>query len=248
MNQLQKNQTQDDDVAINLVELMMVLWHNVVVILLAGLLMALLAIIGTKLLITPQYQSVTKLYILNKQDSNMLTTSDLQTSTLLTKDYAEIIKSRTVTEAVIAKCGLNLKHEGLLAKMTVETASDNRIITIKVLDSDPYMARDIANAVSAAAGERIKSVMNTEAVNVVDEANVPDTKYGPNTMKNALVAGLVGCVMAIAVVLFQYLHNDMILGAEDVERYLNLSVLGSIPLENGENKKKKTKKIMRTRR
>lgn len=243
---MQMNQIRDDEMEIDLLEIATVLLHKAGIILLAGLLMAFLAIIGTKLLITPQYQSVTKLYVLNKQDSNMVTSSDLQTSTLLTKDYAEIIKSRKVIEAVIAKLGLNLRYEDMLGKMEVVTATDNRIVTIKVLDPDPYLARDIANAVRDTAAEHIKNVMNTEAVNVVDEANVPNTKYSPSVKKNGLMGGLLGCALAVAVILIQYLRNDTIQVSEDVERYLNLSVLGTIPLEKTDSKKKK--KIKRTRR
>ncbi|MGN0251423.1 MAG: YveK family protein [Oliverpabstia sp.] len=245
-NHMQVNQIQDDEIEIDLMEVMMVLLHKAGVIFLAGLMMALLAIVGTKLLVTPQYQSVTKLYVLNKQDSNMLTSSDLQTSTLLTKDYAEIIQSRKVTEAVIAKLGLNLKHGEMLKKMEVVTGTDNRIVTIKVIDPDPYMARDIANAVRDTAAEHIKNVMNSEAVNIVDEANVPDSKYSPSTIKNGLIGGILGCILAVAIVMIQYLRNDTIQISEDVERYLNLSVLGTIPLEKTDGKKKK--KIKRTRR
>lgn len=240
------NQMQDGEIEIDLMEVAAVLLHKAGAILLAGLLVALLAIVGTKLLITPLYQSVTKMYVLNKQDNNMLTSSDLQTSTLLTKDYAEIIKSRKVTEAVIAQLGLDLKHEQLLGKMEVVTSTDNRIVTIKVLDPDPYLARDIANAVRDTAAEHIQNVMNSDAVNVVDEANVPDSKYSPNVMKNGFIGGMLGCVLAVAVILIQYLRNDTIQVSEDVERYLNLSVLGTIPLEKTDNKKKK--KIKRTRR
>lgn len=237
---------QDDGIEIDLMEVFTVLLHKAGVIFLAGMLVALLAIVGTKLLITPQYQSVTKMYVLNKQDNNILTSSDLQTSTLLTKDYAEIIKSRKVTEAVIAQLGLDLRHEDMLNKMEVVTSTDNRIVTIKVLDPDPFLARDIANAIRDTAAEHIQNVMNSEAVNVVDEANVPDSKYSPSVMKNGLIGGMLGCVLAVAVILIQYLRNDTIRVSEDVERYLNLSVLGTIPFEKTDSKKKK--KIKRTRR
>lgn len=243
---MEMNQIQEREIEIDLVEVLAVLLHKAGIILLAGLLMALLAVVGTKLLITPQYQSVTKMYVLNKQDNNMLTTSDLQTSTLLTKDYAEIIQSRKVTEAVIAQLNLDLRHEDILNKMEVVTSTDNRIVTIKVLDPDPYLARDIANAVRDTAAEHIKNVMNSEAVNVVDEANVPDGKYSPNVMMNGFICGALGCILAVVVILIQYLRNDTIQVSEDVERYLNLSVLGTIPMEKTDGRKKK--KIKRTRR
>lgn len=56
----------------------------------------------------------------------------------LTKDYAELIKSRTVTEGVIAQLNLDLTHEELLKKMAVDSATDTRILSITVTDADPY--------------------------------------------------------------------------------------------------------------
>lgn len=96
------------------------------------------------------------MYVLAKQNNDTLTSADMQTSTLLTKDYAEMIQSRTVTEAVIAQLGLDMTHEQLVKKISVSNTIRYRIITISVLDKDPYMARDIANAVRDTAAEHIK--------------------------------------------------------------------------------------------
>lgn len=242
------NQQRDDEIEIDLMEIINILISKLWIIILAGMIFALVAIVGTKLFITPQYQSVTKMYVLSKQNSDTLTNSDLQTSTLLAKDYAEMIKSRTVTETVIAKLGLDLKHEDLINKIEVGTTTDTRIITIKVVDEDPYMARDIANAVRDTSAEHIKNVMDSEAVNIVDEANVPDGKYSPSTMKNGLIAGVLGCFLAVAIILIQYISNDTIKVSEDVERYLGLSVLGTIPMEKTDAKKKKKKVKKNVRR
>ncbi|MGN0423504.1 MAG: YveK family protein [Lachnospiraceae bacterium] len=250
MNQTQVSQMQDQDEEIDLLELFHVLLQKAGILILSGLIVGCLAILGTKLLITPQYQSVTKMYVLNKQENSMLSFTDLQTSSQLTKDYAEIIKSRKVTEGVIAELGLDLTYKQLLEKITVETASDNRILTIKVMDEDPYMARSIANELRVIAAEHIKNVTNSEAVNVVDEADVPAIQYSPNAMKNGVLGALLGGVLAAAVVILQYMLNDTICVADDVERYLNLSVLGTIPLAKTKekNNKKTKKKIKKARR
>ena len=236
---MEQNRQRDDEMEIDLREIFSLLISKIGIIILSGIILALVAIVGTKLFITPQYQSITKMYVLSKQDNNTVTNSDLQTSTLLTKDYAELIKSRTVTEAVIAKLGLDLTHEQLLGKLEVETTTDTRIVTIKVLDEDPYMARDIANAVRDTAAEHIQNVMNSEAVNVVDEANIPDQKYSPSTMKNGFIAGVLGCFLAVAIILLQHISNDTIKSSEDVEKYLGLSTLGTIPLNKDDVKAKK---------
>lgn len=173
----------NDEIEIDLREIFSVLLSHLGIIILSGLVLGLVAIVGTKVFITPQYQSVTKMYVLAKQNNDTLTSADMQTSTLLTKDYAEMIQSRTVTEAVIAQLGLDMTHEQLVNKISVSNTTDTRIITISVLDKDPYMARDIANAVRDTAAEHIKNVMNSEAVNVVDEANIPAEKLQSECFK-----------------------------------------------------------------
>ena len=96
------------------------------------------------------------MYVLSKQDNNTLTQQDMQTSLSLTKDYAELIKSRTVTEGVIAQLNLDLTHEELLKKMAVDSATDTRILSITVTDADPYEACKIANAIRDVAANHIK--------------------------------------------------------------------------------------------
>ena len=53
----------------------------------------------------------------------------------------------------------------------------------------------------------------------------------------------VGCILlAAAVVLIVYLTNDTVKTPEDVEKYLGLSVLGTIPNSSKKGKKSKKKK------
>ena len=128
----QQNLQDNTDIEIDVLELFHVLLNKFWIILLAGIIAGLAFIGGTILFITPQYESTTKMYVLSKQDNNTLTQQDMQTSLSLTKDYAELIKSRTVTEGVIAQLNLDLTHEELLKKMTVDSATDTRILSITV--------------------------------------------------------------------------------------------------------------------
>ena len=112
----QQNLQDNTDIEIDVLELFHVLLNKFWIILLAGIIAGLAFIGGTILFITPQYESTTKMYVLSKQDNNTLTQQDMQTSLSLTKDYAELIKSRTVTEGVIAQLNLDLTHEELPEK------------------------------------------------------------------------------------------------------------------------------------
>ena len=238
---MEQNQMNNDEIEIDLREIFSVLLSHLGIIILSGLVLGLVAIVGTKVFITPQYQSVTKMYVLAKQNNDTLTSADMQTSTLLTKDYAELIKSRTVTEGVIAQLNLDLTHEELLKKMTVDSATDTRILSITVTDADPYEACKIANAIRDVAANHIKNVMDIDAVNVVETANIPDQQSSPSISKNGIIGVLLGVLLSVAIILIAYISNDTVKTQEDVEKYLGLSVLGTIPLTETDRKKKKKK-------
>ena len=230
---MEQPEQRNDVTDINIKEMAAVLWEKSWIIVLAGVLLAGLAVLGTKLFVTPEYESVTKMYVLNKQDSTTVNSSDLQASAWLTKDYAEIIRSRTVTESVIERLNLNLDHEELIEKISVDTPADTRIVTISVLDESPYMAMRIADEVRDAAADQIQKVMATEAVNVVDRANLSDEQARPNLARNGILAGIFGILAAAAAVLVMHTANDTIKSREDVERYLKVGTLGIIPLLGG---------------
>lgn len=231
---METNQNKSDNTEINLGELFGVLWNKVIYIVVAAVAAGLIAFIVSTVFMTPQYESTTKMYVLNKQDSGQVTSGDLQASTLMIKDYSELIKSRTVTETVISNLGLNLKHEGLLGKMTVTIPTDTRVISITVRDANPNIAAQIADEIRDVAAQHIQSVMNIEAVNVVDYANIPTSPVSPSVKKNLALGILVGAFLAIAVIIIMYLVNDTIKTDEDVQRFLKTSVLGVIPLASNE--------------
>lgn len=239
---METNIQKDEEIEIDLRVIFFALVGKAWLIILSGLLTALLVVMGTKLFITPTYQSTTKMYVLSKQNQDTLTSSDLQTSTLLTKDYMEVIKSRTVAEIVISQLGLDISYEDLISKLDVTTASDTRIITIHVIDEDPYLARDIADSVRDVSAEQIKDVMNSEAVNIVDRANVPEEAYTPKIKKCGLIAGVIGCGIVILVIIMQCVFDDTIKTTADVEHYLELSTLGTIPLSQNEIESRKHQK------
>ena len=240
---------QNDETEIDLLEILMLMLHNLPLILLTGLLTALIALLGTLLLISPTYSSTTRIYILSRQDNNSITYSDLQMGTQLTKDYAQLIKSRFVLEEVIQDMGLHTTYEEFSSRVSVTTPADTRILAITVTDSDPVQAMQLANAIRKAASVHIMNVMDIQAVNVVETANMPMRKSGPNTMKNTMTGGMLGVLLVAGLLLIRFLMDDTIKTPEDVEKYLNLYTLASIPAyRTGGNRKKNRRHTGRRRR
>lgn len=239
-----ENQRDNDVIEIDLLEVFHVLLSRIWLIISAGLFCALVCFALSKFVLTPTYESTTKIYILNKNDNASVTYSDVQLGTQLTKDYAELINSRYVLEEVIQTLTLDAEYKDLLEMVAVSTPSDTRIVAITVTDTDPVQAMNIANCIREVASDHIQNVMDIEAVNVVETANMPTEKSGPSVMKWTLIGGVLGVFLLCAVILVQYLMDDTIKSSEDVEKYLGLSTLALIPIatESTDVKKKKKKK------
>ena len=238
---METNQVRNDEIEIDLKELFSALLGKAWMMLLAGLILGGVTFVWAKMTTIPQYQSVTKMYVISQQDGSGLTSADFSLSTYLTNDCPEIIKSRTVIESVIDKLDLDQTYEQLKGKVSVTASSATRIVTISVVDEDPKMARDIANAVRNAAANSITRIMKLEAVTVVDEANTPEAPLAQGIMKKTVLAVMLGCMLVAGTVLVKYLMDDTIRVADDVEKYLGLSVLGMIPMDEQMNDKDKKK-------
>lgn len=252
MNQNDRD-NRDDVIEIDLVELLGVILHNLWIIIVSGVIVAAVALLVSYFIITPKYESVTKIYVISKTNADTMTYSDLQAGSTLTKDYKELVKSRPVLEEVLAETGIDIELKDLEEQITVEVPTDTRIVSITVEDKDPYEARIIADSVRIAAAKHIQEVMDTEAVNVVEEASLPIEKSSPSILMNTAIGYAVGLFLAIAIVMINYIMDDTIKTPDDVEKFLGVSVLGSIPysendlsdkaeMERYEKKKKQRKK------
>ncbi|MBQ7658630.1 MAG: protein-tyrosine kinase [Butyrivibrio sp.] len=239
----------DDIIEINLGELFAVLLGRAFLIISAGVFFGLAGLFISKFLIHPVYDSTTKIYILNKEENQTVTYSDVQISTQLTQDYAELIKSRYVLEEVIQRLNLvDIDYEDLSKVLKVDTPSDTRIVAITARDEDPLMAMQIANCIREVASEHITNVMDIDAINVAETANVPTQKAGPSVMRWTIIAGFLGAVMVAFFAILEYLLDDTIKSNDDVERYLGLSTLALVPLTTEETDKKKSKKAKKAKK
>ncbi|MFV0527236.1 MAG: Wzz/FepE/Etk N-terminal domain-containing protein [Lachnospiraceae bacterium] len=229
-----------EEIEIDIGELLLALLSKAWLILISALLIALLTFIVNKWVLTPVYDSATRIYIMSKtQELSVLTASDIQVNTDLTADYQELIRSRTVLEKVIKQENLSLSYQALYSKISVNVPSETRIIEISVSDEEPKVAQSLANAVREVATEQILSVMDIQAVNVVDEAYLPTQPSTPEVRRNTMLAALAGALLSIAFIIIWRIKDDRIYSEDDVEKYLGVSVLGAIPVEEGSRISKK---------
>lgn len=230
------NETEDVK-EIDILEVAAFIQHWLWLIVAVGLIFAAITFAVSAFVIKPIYVSTTKIYILSKNDQNdNLTYADTQLSTLLAKDFQELIKSRYVLETIIDKLELDEDYEDLAKKITVSNTKDTRIISISVEDDNPRRAQYLANAVREVAAIHIRNVMDIEAVNIVDEANLPILPTKPEKKKVTAIGFLIGAACITGILVLRYYFDDSIKSSEDVEKYMDLTTLSMIPIMNLDDK------------
>lgn len=240
---------QDDEVTIDLMELFSALWAKKTIIILSAVFMALVAFVGTKMFVTPKYTSVTKLFVMAKNDdtSASATYTYLQTGSMLTKDYMELVKSRPVLEKTISKLKLDVTPEELAGMITTETPTDTRIMSISVTDDDPKEAKQIADTLRKAVSVQITEIMSADSINTVEEGNLPTSPSSPNVKKNMMLGALLGLVISMGFIVLISILDDTVKTPDDVEKYLGLNVLTSIPIQGGSSAPKRAKQQRESR-
>ncbi|MDO5403656.1 MAG: Wzz/FepE/Etk N-terminal domain-containing protein [Eubacteriales bacterium] len=235
----------DVDVEIDLLQIGRVVLAKIWVVILSAIATGIIALLATQMLITPMYQSTSKLYIINRQNDNTTTYTDLQSATQLVKDYKVLVTSLPVMEQVIKDLQLNMSEDALISEVSCKIESDSRVLALTVTDKDPYMAKKIVDAIADVSSKQITSVMKIEGVNVIEYGRIPSGQSSPNVKKNVLMGVALGLFISLAVIIIRYLLNDSIKSTEDVEKYLGMSTLALIPITKEEYDGKSSKKNKR---
>lgn len=221
---------QNDQVEIDLLELFHVLMRKLWVLVLCGIAGLAVAFAGTKLLITPQYTASSIIYILSESTS-ITSLADIQLGASLAEDFIVIGKSRPVIERVIRQLDLETEYEELIKTISIVNKDDTHMLTISVVNPDPELAADISNVLAENIKGQIADVMGKDEPSTVEDAIVPKKPSSPSVLKNTAIGGILGVLLAAAVIVLLHLLDDTVKTEEDVKKYLGLNTLAAIPLE-----------------
>lgn len=242
-----KRKTVNGGIGIGLREMLRVLLSKLWLILLLGVLLGLGMLVYSKYVIEPVYSSTTKVYVLDKQNiQNSGMYSDLQTDGQMTRDFMELVKSRPVLEQVVENLELDMRADAFAQMIHVSSPNGTKIVVITVNSTDAYLAQRAADEVRKAAVEYICKIMELEKVNTVEEADFPTVPVAPDVRGNTVMGFVIGVLSGVGLVVVLYilgvlLHmlDDSIRTPDDVERFLGVGVLASIPMVEQENRKHK---------
>ncbi|MFL4357987.1 Wzz/FepE/Etk N-terminal domain-containing protein [Streptococcus uberis] len=223
------NTTETPSMEIDVLSLLKKLWMKKFLILFMALFFGTLALLGSIFLIKPSYSASTRIYVINQQNAENITATDLQAGSFLVNDYKEIITSRDVMKDVIATNSLSLSPDTLSKMISVTIPADTRVISITVTNHDPQQAKDLANSIREVASEKIKAVTKVQDVTPLEKAQLPSSPSSPNIKRNTLIGMLIGGLFTMVIIVIKEVLDDRVKRPEDVEEVLGMTLLGLVP-------------------
>lgn len=223
---------ENEEMEIDLVELVMVLLHKWWLILIVALAGFAISVGYTKFAVTPMYESTAMLYVLPNTTS-VTSVADLQIGSAITGDFEVIATSKPVIDKAIQSIqkdeGKKFTRSKIQDMISVENKEDTRILILKAKSADPKDACMVANAMSEATAERMAEITKKDPPTTVEMAEVSKSPVSPSLTKNAILGFLLGAVLVCGILVVRFLLNDNIKTEEDVEKYLGVTTLVSIP-------------------
>ena len=180
--------------------------------------------------IKPTYETSTKVFI-GKEESNQegYNTNDIQMYQKLLQTYAETIKTNEVIEAAIKNTNTNLTVEEVKKSLTVTPISDTQILQIKYQNKNPQVAKKILGNITDEFIILAKELVPNGNVRVIEAVQLPENPVAPNKKMNIAIAFLLGLMVSVGVVfLLEYLDNTF-KSKENLEKELDIPVIGLIP-------------------
>ncbi len=182
----------------------------------------------------PIYSATVKLSVVPARATDWGSSNSLKD---LLRNYAENIRTHGMASEVIDREQLDMDTGSLLSKLFVSPDSSTFTLQLEARDRDPKVAMDIVNQMAIVFIEdrdqwnQRQDKRDRIDVQMLDSVyNLGYQQYSPNTQVNTLAGGLFGLLVGLLVIAFlEWLEQDRIRTADDVERLLGGTVLGAIP-------------------
>ncbi|PKM57729.1 MAG: hypothetical protein CVU98_04540 [Firmicutes bacterium HGW-Firmicutes-3] len=192
---------------------------------------------ATKTYVVPIYKAESTLFI--GKENNVLSgisLGDFQLDSKLVIDYRELIKTRLVTEEVISDLELKSTRNEVISNLRINIITESRFMNVTYQDPIPERATQIVNRFSQVLVEKAETIVGVNNIQIVDYAITPTTPISPNPIMNAMIAAMVGAMVAMGIILLKMAMNNTIKDESSVEKEFGIPVLGVIPKFKGEGR------------
>lgn len=225
----------NEEITIDFRYLMQIIKKRISIILVITLLSTAVSAVLSFYVIKPTYEAQVSVVIGRDNNGKMdgtLNDNDVYMFQQLMKTYAEIARSSSVAEDSAAKIGGKVTAEYLSKCITVTPQQSTQILNIKASANEAKVAYDIISSVSDSFISTAIKFTPGANIQLLDKPKVPSEPVKPDKKLNIAIAFFIGLLISMILAYILEYMDDTIKAEQDVERYLELPVIGIIPRGN----------------
>jgi receptor protein-tyrosine kinase len=194
---------------------------------------------GVSLVLPPVYEAHVALLV---RPAQPLATTDPNVANLTTdqisRTYATLMTERPLLVQVSNQLGITIRPEDLAKEIIVTPQPNTQILDVAVKDTNPALARDLANQLVAALIAEVKGFQSQETQTPnsrtgddlvpVSPAVLPDRPVSPNVPVNVAIAFVAGLLVALGIVFLLDYLDQSIKSDEELTEGVGLIAVGHV--------------------
>lgn len=235
---MENYRVQEEENSIDLLEIFEILRQNLWIIVMSTVTAAVIGFVTVYFFATPMYEARASMIVNSRQDgaNTTITTDQINSASKLVATYRVIIRSSKVLQPVIDQLGLEYTPEQLAKMVTVSAINDTPIMNISVTSTNPQESYRICSAIMNVAPDIVKETVDAGSAKMVSETKLTDGPVSPHIGRDTAIMGIFGAILSMAIIIVIHLFDNKINNEADVAKYLDMTVLGVIPLYEKEKK------------
>lgn len=226
-------EAENRSINISVATLWRVLVKRVWILLAVGIVSFVAVFAWSHLTYTPQYQATAKIFILRQMAEGQTSNDNAYVvSEMITQDCNDLLKGRTVLQKVVDELGLEMTWEQLGACVKTQIPEESRNLSVSVVAASAEEAVAIVNTLCSIGEATIFEVLGEKHARFYEPAVLEEEPCNrPSLLLNLLIAfGAVLVLYIVFVVMFA--RNEYIGDLNEIEKRLNIVILGDIPNVN----------------
>lgn len=218
--------------AIDLVDVMSVMWKHKFVIAACALVMAVLAGVYSQFFTSYTYTANGIIYVSNRSEAiknlSEITQSDIDTSRSVSDTYRQVFATRSFLKSVSEETGGRFGWKDIKNMLSISSVNETEFLNISVTAGNPADAYEVVNAVIEKAPEKFASIFQGGEIKIADPPEFPEGPNGKGTTRKIALGFIFGLIIGAGACFALYFFDGTIHKSDDITRKYNLTILGEL--------------------
>ncbi|MDW3949806.1 Wzz/FepE/Etk N-terminal domain-containing protein [Staphylococcus saprophyticus] len=213
---------------LDLSKIVEIIKKNILLIIILPFVFLLISAIITFFFMDEKFQASTQVLVNQKESDSQMMAQEVQSNIQLVNTYSEIVKSPRILESVSKELDRKYSISELSDMLTITNQADSQLLNINVESKSGKDSEIVANKIAQVFSDKVPNIMNVDNVSILSTADDTMKKVSPKEIINLAMGFIIGLVIALIIVFIKEIFDKRIKSESDVDKELEIPVLGSI--------------------